>query len=72
MTVVDAPEVVIGTDELALDDLVAIANGARVRIADDAWRVIESSRAIVDRIVDGPALVPARTTCGRYMTLYPA
>ncbi len=57
MTVVDAPEVVIGTDELALDDLVAIANGARVRVSDDAWRLIETGRAIVDRVVDGPALV---------------
>ena len=67
MTAVEAAEVVIGTDELALDDLVAIANGARVRVSDDAWRVIETGRAIVDRLVHGEALVsgstPASATC---------
>src|SRR4029079_14737259 len=57
MTVVEGAEVVIGTDHLALDELVAIANAARVRIGEDAWRTIEASRAIVDRVVDGPALV---------------
>ena len=49
MTAVEAAEVVIGTDHLALDDLVAIANGARVRIGEDAWRTIDDGAARLDR-----------------------
>jgi histidine ammonia-lyase len=56
MSVVRA-EVAIGTAGLAIDDLVAIAHGASVRLDDEAWATIEASRAIVDRVVDGPALV---------------
>ena len=57
MTLVDAPAITIGSGDLALDDLVAIAYGAPVVLDDDAWATIEASRAIVDRIVDGPTLV---------------
>ena len=57
MTDARPADVVIGTADLALDDLVAVAHGANVSLDRDAWRAVEASRAIVDRVVDGPALV---------------
>lgn len=57
MTLVEASQVTIGTSELALDDLVAIAHGAAVGLDADAWRTVDASRAIVDAVVDGPHLV---------------
>ncbi len=57
MTDARPADVVIGTADLALDDLVAVAHGAHVSLDQDAWRAVEASRAIVDRVVDGPALV---------------
>jgi histidine ammonia-lyase len=57
VTLVDAPGVTIGTADLDLDDLVAIAHGAPVALDDDAWATIDASRAIVDAVVDGPDLV---------------
>ena len=57
MTVAEATGVTIGADELPLDALLAVAHGARIALDEDAWRTIDASRAIVDRVVDGPDLV---------------
>jgi histidine ammonia-lyase len=57
VTLVEAAAVTIGIGELSVDDLLAIAHGAPVRVDEEARRRIEASRAVVDRIVDGPHLV---------------
>jgi histidine ammonia-lyase len=57
VTVVDASQITIGTADLALDDLLAIAHGATVALDDEAWATVGASRAIVDAVVDGPDLV---------------
>jgi histidine ammonia-lyase len=45
------------TADLELDQLLRIAHGARVTLAPGAVARIRASRAVVDRLVDGPDLV---------------
>jgi histidine ammonia-lyase len=49
--------VVISATPMRLDELVAIARGARVSLADDARACIAASRAVVDAAMDGDELV---------------
>ena len=49
--------VTITAAELPLDDLIRIAYGATVELAPDAVERIRASRAIVDALVDGEALI---------------
>jgi histidine ammonia-lyase len=57
MTIVAGPAVQITTANLSIGDLLRVAHGAPVAIGPDAVERIRASRAIVDRLVDGPALI---------------
>ena len=57
MTVVAGPVVDITTADLPVEALLRIAHGAPVALAPDAVERIRASRAIVDALVDGPALI---------------
>ncbi len=57
MTVVAGSVVDITTADLPVEDLLRIAHGAPVALAPDAVERIRASRAIVDALVDGPALI---------------
>jgi histidine ammonia-lyase len=54
--------VTITANPLALDDLLAIVDGAQVDLADDARAVIAASRAVVDRALTSNAAVYGLTT----------
>jgi histidine ammonia-lyase len=57
MTIVAGPAVEISAADLPVEDLLRIAHGAQVALATDAIERIRASRAIVDALVDGPALI---------------
>ncbi len=57
MTVAPARGVTIGTEALAVADLVRIARGAPVDLSPAALERVAASRAVVDAHVDGEALI---------------
>ncbi len=57
MTIVAGSTVRISTADLSVEDLLRVAHGASIELAPDAVERIRASREIVDRLVDGPALI---------------
>jgi histidine ammonia-lyase len=57
MTIVAGPAVRISTADLTVEDLLRVAHGAPIELGADAVDLIRASRAIVDRLVDGPDLI---------------
>ena len=52
-----ATAVTIGDQPTSIEDIVAIARGAAAELSDEAVARIEASRAVVDELVDGEALI---------------
>jgi histidine ammonia-lyase len=60
------------TDEpLALEDLLAVVDGARVELADSTRAVIAASRAVVDRALSSNKAVYGLDACVQQMTTLP-
>ena len=53
----DEPVVVVDDRPLRVDDVVRVADGARLELGPAARRLIDASRAVVDALVDGEALI---------------
>jgi histidine ammonia-lyase len=47
----ERPDVLIGADPLNVTELVAVADGARVRLSPEAERAIEAARAVVEEAI---------------------
>ncbi|HET9303010.1 MAG TPA: aromatic amino acid lyase, partial [Propionibacteriaceae bacterium] len=54
--------VTITEEPLALEDLIAVVDGARVELADSVQAVIADSRAVVDRVLSRNEAVYGLTT----------
>lgn len=57
MTESATPRIILDDEPLAPDGVVRIARGSRLELGPTARRRIAASRAVVDRLVDGPDLV---------------
>jgi histidine ammonia-lyase len=54
---VSVDRVVVGGPGPLVDDVVSVAEGAGVELAEEAWAKIDAGRAVVDRFVEGDRLI---------------